>query len=544
MEIRLTPTGQLRWEAPEGGTESPVLAPLRKAFQADWREGLFTLAAEKINADDAPTLRYWQALAERYLTDLCHIPGTTETFEVAAPSPADCASLVLTAPPMAGGEYLSAEVLGHIWDALDRWVHEAVAATGGLDTFLQTRAPKWHQVGRVCFHLAENKNDTTRPFAFMATYTAGFGAAGRLQHLPLRTALEQYAGAQNRPALIKLLSPVQQAAERCAWVQKLVDAGEIYQPMAWSAGRAYEFLRSVPALEESGVSVRLPNWWKKRPRPQVSVRIGTQTPSMFGVDAMLDFDVQMALGDEALSAEELETLLASEDPLVLLKGQWVEVDRDKLREAIAHWEALRQQAKDGQISFVEGMRLLAGASVDLQHEEQAEEERPWVHVAAGEAMRQILAQLRQPGALDGVDAGAGLQGTLRPYQQQGVAWLRFVTQLGLGACLADDMGLGKTIQVLALLLCLRHEASARQRTPSLLVIPASLLGNWRSEAARFAPSLQLMFLHPAETDQHTLAQHRGSAGDPSGRCRPGDHDLCHAVPATLAGGTGLAAGDS
>src|SRR5262245_26400024 len=506
MEIRLTPTGQLRWEAPEDGTEAAVWAPLRKAFQADWREGLFTLAAEKIKTDDAPTLRYWQNLAERYLTDLCHIPGTTGTFEVASPSPADCASLVLTAPPMQGGEYLSDAVLQTIWEALDGWVHEAVVAIGGLETFLQTRAPKWHQVGRVCFHLAENKNDDMRPFAFMATYTAGFGAAGRLQHLPLRKALEQYAGAQNRPALIKLLCPVQQAAERCEWVLKLVDSGAIYQPTVWSAGRAYELLRSVPILEESGISVRLPNWWQKRPRPQVSVRIGTQTPAMFGVDAMLDFDVQIALGDEPLSEEELEALLASEDPLVLLKGQWVEVDRGKLQEAIAHWQALRQQARDGQISFIEGMRLLAGASADLQHEEQAEEERPWVHVAAGEAMRQILAQLRQPGAVDGVDASAGLQGTLRPYQQEGVAWLRFVTQLGLGACLADDMGLGKTIQVLALLLCLRQAASTPQRAPSLLVIPASLLGNWRNEAARFAPSLKLVSLHPAETDQRTLAQ--------------------------------------
>src|SRR5262249_1977258 len=265
---------------------------------------------------------------------------------------------------------------------------------------------------------------------------------------------------------------------------------------AWSAGRAYEFLRSVPVLEESGISVRLPDWWKKRPRPQVSVRIGNQTPAMFGVDAMLDFDVQMALGDEPLSAEELEALLDSEDPLVLLKGQWVDADRHKLPHAIAQGGAVGKQARAGQIACIEGMRLLAGASVDLQHEEQAEEERPWVHVAAGEAMREILAQLRQPRALEGVDAGTGLRGTLRPYQRQGVAWLRFVTQLGLGACLADDMGLGKTIQVLALLLGLRHAAPAPQQAPSLLVIPASLLGNWRSEAARFAPSLRLMFLHP------------------------------------------------
>jgi non-specific serine/threonine protein kinase len=513
MHIRLTPTGQLRWEAPAGGTESATQAALRRAFQADWREGLFTLAADKVTLDEAPTVRYWQALAERYLTSLCHIPGTAVTFEVAAPSLAECASLVLTAPPMQGGEYLSDEVLRHIWAALDRWVHEAMAATGGLAAFLQTQAPKWHQVGRVCFHLAENKNDAARPFAFMATYTAGFGTAGRLQHLPLRKALEQYAGAQNRPALINLLSPVQQAAERCAWVQRLVESGELYQPMAWSVGRAYTFLQSVPALEESGISVRVPNWWQKRPRPQVSVRIGTQAAAMFGVDAMLDFDVGLALGDETLSAEELEALLASEEPLVLLKGQWVEVDRDRLREALAHWEALRKQAKDGQISFIEGMRLLAGASADLQHEEQAEAERPWVHVAAGEAMRDILARLRQPGTLDGAETDVGLRGTLRPYQRQGVAWLRFVTQLGLGACLADDMGLGKTVQVLALLLCLRHEAAGPQRAPSLLVIPASLLGNWKNEAARFAPSLKLVCLHPAETDQQTLARIAAAPAD-------------------------------
>ncbi len=504
MEIRLTPSGQLRWESSEGGAESTALSSVRKAFQADWREGLFTLAAEKINSDESPTLRYWQELAALYLTGLCHIPGATETFEVDAPSPADCARLVLTAPPMQGGEYLCDEVLRNIWQALERWVHEAVAATGELETFLQAGAPKWHQVGRVCFHLAENKNDATRPFAFMATYGAGFGAAGRLKHLPLRKALEQYAGAKNRPALIKLLSPVQQAAETCAWVQELVASGDIYQPMAWPAGQAYQFLRSVPALEESGLSVRLPDWWKKRPRPQVAVTIGARRPSKFGVDAMLDFNVKMALGDDPLSAEELEALLASEDALVLLKGQWVEVDRDKLREAIDHWEALRQQAEDGEISFVEGMRLLAGASVDLKHEEQAEEERPWVYVAAGEAMRDMLSGLRQPGALDRVDTGEALRGTLRPYQRQGLAWLHFLTGLGLGACLADDMGLGKTIQVLALLLCRRHEASEPQRAPSLLVIPASLLGNWKSEAARFAPSLKLVFLHPAETDRHTL----------------------------------------
>jgi superfamily II DNA or RNA helicase len=502
MALRLTPSGHLRWRLPHEEAEPAELSGLGEVFQRDWREGLFALAAEDLVQGASPTVRYWRELPQRYLTSLCHIPGAAETFEIEPPTPAEYSSLILTAPPMQGGEYLAEDVLRSVWNALDDWVLERIPAEGGLESFLKTRAPKWHQVGRVCFHLAENRNDEARPFAFMATYTSGFGASGKLKHLPLRKALEQYASEKNRPALIKLLSPVQQAAQTCKWVKALVDSGEIYEPMAWPAGPAYQFLQSVPTLEESGLSVRLPNWWRKRTKPQVAVTIGERKKSTLGVDAVLDFNVEIALGGAALTPGELKTLLNGEDGLVLLKGQWVEVDRDKLQEAIRHWEALQQQATDGEISFIEGMRLLAGASPDLKHEDEAESERPWVHVAAGEAMRGILAGLRDPGRLENVEASRRLRGTLRPYQREGLAWLRFLTELGLGACLADDMGLGKTIQVLALLL---HGRSGKPgRLPSLLVVPASLLGNWRQEAERFAPSLKLLFLHPAETGRETL----------------------------------------
>ena len=539
MSIRLTPAGHLRWEPGAGeaaAAESASLESLQSAFRADWREALFTLAADKMPVQGMPSVRYWQQLAEHYLTGLCHIPEGAERFHLEAPSPADCARWVLTAPPMAGGEYLGTETLRLIWERMDRWVREAVAGAGGLAAFLERRAPKWHQVGRVCFHLAENREDPARPFAFMATYASGFGAAGRLKHLPLRKALEQYAGARQRGALIKLLSPVQRAAEVCDWVSELVDSGEIYRPMAWTAARAYRLLQSVEALEESGLTVRLPNWWRKRSRPQVSVTIGSQAPSRLGAGTLLDFDVNVALGDVPLSPGELESLLDGEDGLVLLKGQWVEVDRDRLHQAIAHWEALQGQAEGDGLSFLEGMRLLAGASADLRHEEQAEDERQWVHVAPGDAMREILAGLRQPGTLDAVEvSGGALRGTLRPYQREGLSWLRFLTKLGLGACLADDMGLGKTIQVLALLLCERHDGAGGPRAPSLLVVPASLLGNWRHEAARFAPSLSLCFLHPAETDRQTLAE---IAEAPEARLR--DADLVVTTYAMLVRQTWLA----
>ena len=504
IDIRFTPSGQLRWEDPEGKPGDHRLAAVRKAFEADAREGLFLLAADKADPGDSPALRYWQGFAEYFLMRLCQLPEGTPPGQLAPLSEADCAQWVLSAPPMPGGEYLNQESITALWSGLLDWCAGAAEAAGGLQPFLEERAPKWHQVGRVCFHLAENKANPDRPFAFMATYVSGLGAAGRTRHLPLRQALEQYAGANNRPALIKLLAPVDAAARHCDWVKAMVDSGEIYQPVAWPPGRAYQLLLSVPQLEESGLTVRLPDWWKRRPRPRVAVTVGEKKPSLLGLDAMLDFDVAVALGDTTLSPAEIRALLDGGDGLVLFKGQWLEVDREKLQEAIAHWESLRQQADEGGISFVEGMRLLAGATPDLAEEKLAEEERRWVHVEAGEGLRDILAGLRDPALLEST-ALDGIKATLRPYQRQGVAWLRFLSDLGLGACLADDMGLGKTLQVLALLAHLQRTGK-KTEAPSLLVVPASLLGNWRAEANRFAPSLRLRFLHPSECDAATLAR--------------------------------------
>ena len=220
---------------------------------------------------------------------------------------------------------------------------------------------------------------------------------------------------------------------------------------------------------------------------------------------------------------------------MLLKGQWVEVDRNRLSQAIEHWDAVRQAVGDGGISFVEGMRLLAGAPADLRAEADNEAERRWVHVEAGDGMREILAGMRRPESLAAVHDGE-LQGTLRPYQRDGVAWLSFLTRLGLGACLADDMGLGKTIQVLALLLSDRRGAQEEQQQPSLLVIPASLLGNWRAEAERFAPVAGASIPAPVRNRSRDPGGDRGRPRAVSDRRRSrGDH-VRNALPAAPAGG--------
>jgi len=500
----LTPSGQLRWQAVFGEPQPPEFAKLQKSFEQDWPQGLFKLAADKYKTTNSLTLGYWQGLAEHYLTGLCHIPESVDDIVVSPPSESVFSTLLLSAPPMSGGEYLTLSVLRQIWISLSRWGNQAIGPAGGLANFLQTHAPKWHQVGRVCFHLAENKSNEAYPFAFLATYSIGFGSGGRVKHIPLRRAMEQYAGAKNRSALIKLLSPVEQASKQIDWVGNLVDSGEIYQPLAWPAYFAHKFLQTVPSLENCGLTVRIPNWWKKRPRPQVSVTIGQKRQSKFGVDALLDFNVAVALNGEMLSADEIKDILAGGDGLVLVKGQWIEVDREKLQEAIDHWQGLQEQAENGEISFIEGMRLLAGASSDLTSDEQANQEKQWVHISAGGALLDILSGLREPANLDSIKIGKPLKTQLRPYQQRGLAWLRFLAELGLGACLADDMGLGKTIQVLALLLYNQQNKTMKKTKPSLLIVPASLLSNWRKEAERFTPSLNLTFLHPAETDRKKL----------------------------------------
>jgi non-specific serine/threonine protein kinase len=150
------------------------------------------------------------------------------------------------------------------------------------------------------------------------------------------------------------------------------------------------------------------------------------------------------------------------------------------------------------------MRLLAGAPTDLRAEAAETEARAWTVVEAGGRLQEMLARLRDPAACDSLD-GRPLHGTLRPYQRTGADWLGFLSGLGLGACLADDMGLGKTLQALALLLARVHEKPSE---PSLIVLPASLLSNWKAEIVRFAPELKALYLHPSELDRTALAAAR------------------------------------
>src|SRR5207248_3590825 len=117
--------------------------------------------------------------------------------------------------------------------------------------------------------------------------------------------------AADKRALLALLVPVERAAKESALVRDLYDSGELWEPLAWTPNEAHRFLKEVPRLEAAGIVVRVPDWWKKRPRAQVAVRVGEKAPSRLGLDALLDFSVGVALDGGELTDAEWRAMRAS-----------------------------------------------------------------------------------------------------------------------------------------------------------------------------------------------------------------------------------------
>ena len=494
----LTPHGRLLLVPSDDAPElQPVLGErIRQAFDRGAGYGLLRLGAGEVGQVLPPVFAYWREFGGRFVTALCTTPDICERREGLPPLPEDIEALAVAAPVMPGAEYLTTDVLLSLWAEIGRaFAAELVDAKTTVQEFLKHLNPAWNVVGRVHFNLAENREDEHAPFAFLATYTNRLSAHGKAQHLPLGEALREYAGAANTERLLSLLLPVQRAAERCVWLRQMVDAGEIFHPLRWSAQEAFCLLGDVPELERAGVIVRMPAIWRagRPPRPQVTATVGSKAPSALGKDALLDFSMDVMLDGERLTSAEVEQILTSANGLVLIRGQWVEVDRSRFERMMGRFREAERLSAVGGFSFAEAMRMLAGADVTRDGARTGTDPE-WSRVVAGPWLEEILKGLRSPQEIEKIDPGRELHGTLRPYQHVGVRWLHLLSRLGLGACLADDMGLGKTIQVLSLLLVLRRMQVGKRR-PNLLVAPASLLANWAAEIERFAPGLKYIIAH-------------------------------------------------
>ena len=211
----------------EGVAESAVERKLATAEGA--AAILRMLATELLTAEIDVPWRWLREIGAASFTRLCQ---TKDAATLPALTLEEREALITAAPPFAGAEYLTSEVIDVWWNDLRAYITAIASQHGGIEPWLREECPAWHVVGRVSFHLAENKADTQRPFAFLATFTEKLSATGQPQHLPLARALQLYAGQKDQTALNALLEPVRTAAAKSKLLREWVETKRLFQPMA------------------------------------------------------------------------------------------------------------------------------------------------------------------------------------------------------------------------------------------------------------------------------------------------------------------------
>ncbi|MUL40557.1 ATP-dependent helicase [Streptomonospora sp. PA3] len=267
-----------------------------------------------------------------------------------------------------------------------------------------------------------------------------------------------------------------------------------------TTGQAHTFIReAAPRLSEAGFAVVLPEWSGRRSLALHLTARERSGSGGIGADDLVDVSLAAVCGGERVDLEELAELARLKQPLVRLRGRWIEVDPAHLRTALAY---LRRRGS-GTVRREEALRMAVSpvAATPL----------PVTGVDADGALADLLDR-DADADMAPLEPPAGFTGRLRPYQRRGASWLRFLGRLGLGAVLADDMGLGKTVQLLAVLADERRPGAAEPPGPTLLVCPVSLVGNWQREAAGFTPGLRVHVHHgPSRLHGNALARAAGSA---------------------------------
>ncbi|QLE59729.1 DEAD/DEAH box helicase [Nostoc sp. TCL26-01] len=270
---------------------------------------------------------------------------------------------------------------------------------------------------------------------------------------------------------------------------------------------AFDFLQeSAWVLEDSGFKVIVPTWYTPAGRRRAKIRLKAsgrklaatkgETKSYFGLDSLVEYQYELAIGEQAVTPQEWEQLINAKTPLVHFRGQWMELDRDKMQQLLEFWQSHGEEQP--QMNLLEFLQRSAEAGEDWEIEHD-------------KALSEMIANLQDKSRLEPISEQLNLQGTLREYQKRGVSWLQYLEHLGLNGCLADDMGLGKSVQVIARLvqekelyeaLGAGEEITSLSPLPTLLIAPTSVVGNWQKEIAKFAPHLKTIVHHGSDRLQN------------------------------------------
>ena len=250
---------------------------------------------------------------------------------------------------MQGCEYLSAEALAGWWSDLDTLVRAEIAQhAGGAQAYLSALNPQWRLVGRVTFHLAENKRDPDIPLPSWRPISPGCRPRDACSMNRWARRCSSMPGPRTRLLCSRFWFPSSVRPSAAPSSRRWSSRTRSIIPWPGRQREAYRFLQDIPVFEESGLVVRVPDWWKanRPPRPVVNVKIDSRKGSGLSASSLLDFSVNVTLDGEPLTASEMEQLLQSVGGLVALKGKWVEIDREKLAEALNHWKKV--EARDPQ----------------------------------------------------------------------------------------------------------------------------------------------------------------------------------------------------
>ena len=470
-------------------------ASYKGSFKAEPVKALYDIGfnSRPVAAFDDTGLFLWN-IADLFLKKLSKTAGLEflrENTEVQLSE--DLIETLLSSVPFApGSENVNAEWIKNVWTKLNEcFCNEIQNYSGSVALYLAEKDGHLKVAERIFFHLVENKNDENYPFSFLATYSTK-DENGKIKHAPLKYALTEYK--DDRDKILELLSCLNRAGEVSKLIGDFTASGEMFHPLRLTSSEAWQILRDIPKIEETGIVCRIPDWWKKsRQKAKVGVSL-TKKKSLLGLSTILEMEGYLEVDGEKLTKAEIKKMLAMDEGLSLIKGKWVEVDHERLN-------ALLQAAEKyhGNITMLEALRMgLNDTSVPelaakLPSPRSRRDEIDINAVSNSSWISELLRDLRSTSGGDIVQPlPRSFKATLRPYQSKGYEWLSKMMRYNFGACLADDMGLGKTVQVLAFLDTLRNEMPEAK---ILLVVPTSLLGNWQNECKKFAPDIPVQILH-------------------------------------------------
>lgn len=396
--------------------------------------------------------------------------------------------LIRTCPYLNGNEFINHKWMTNFWKQLNKVFFDRIRQFNGhADEYFLSLNPSLHLVGRLYFCLEENE-DREFPFLLTATYTSSVDPSRQMKELPIQEAF--FENSDHPLKLKELMLPLEEAASNSGFISELMSSGKIYEPLEMTADDAYRFLKEIPVYEKAGIICRIPKWWKeKTPPSRLSVTIDHEKGAKLDLHSILSFNAKIMLGDQTITEEQLKELINDAQGLKLMKGKWIEINHNELKETLAAFSQAKKLVNQD-IGIIEALKMQLNMKKTLHLPADFQE----IEITNGEFLTSLISTLTNPGKITPIQVGNEFQTTLRLYQEHGLNWLCFMKELRLGACLADDMGLGKTVQILAML---SHRRSIRKEK-TLLVIPASIIGNWISELNKFTPAIRYYVIHPSE----------------------------------------------